>query len=86
MYRGTSQSAVHNCGEWSNSTFWSKTKTQSIETYASEKNNEAKADYLSAMAGEQADKLPIQTLENALKGKNKNGSFQALEIVFLKSH
>ena len=71
MYRGTSQSIVRNCGERSNSTFWRETKTQSIETYASEKNNKAKADYLSATAGDQADKLSIQTLENTFKGNDK---------------
>ena len=48
-----------------------ETETQSIKTYASEKNNEAKADYLSATAGEQADKLSIQTHENAFKGNDK---------------
>ena len=71
MYRGTSQSAVCNCGERSNNTFRHETKTQPIETYGSKKNNEAKADYLSATAGEQADKLLIQTLENAFKGNDK---------------
>ena len=52
----------------------------------SETNIEAKAYYFFATAGVQAKNLPIQTLENVLKGKNKSGSFQALETVFLKSH
>ena len=71
MYRGTSQSVVCNCGERSNNTFRRETKTQPIETYASEKNNEAKADYFSATAGLQANTLPTQTLENAFKGNDK---------------
>ena len=61
MYQGTSQYAVRNCGEQSNSTFRRETETHPIETYASEKNNEAKADYLSATAGVQAKDLPTQT-------------------------
>ena len=61
MYQGTSQSAICNCGERSNSTFRRETETQPIKTYASEKNNEAKGDHLSATAGDQADKLPTQT-------------------------
>ena len=36
--------------------------------------------------GPLAKNLLIQTLENVLKDKNKSGSFQALEAVFLKSH
>ena len=71
MYRGTSQSAVCNCGEQINSTFRRKIKTQPIETNASEKNNEAKADYFSATTGEQANKPPTQTLERAFKGNDK---------------
>ena len=50
--RGTSQSDVCNCGECSNKMFRCETKNQPIETNASEKNNEAKADYFSATAGE----------------------------------
>ena len=51
--------------------FRRETKNQPIETNASEKNNEAKADYFSAMAGLQANTFPTQTLENAFKGNNK---------------
>ena len=36
--------------------------------------------------GPLAKNLLIQTLETILKDKNKSGSFQALETVFLKSH
>ena len=36
--------------------------------------------------GPLAKNFPIQTLENVLKDKNKSGSFQVLETVFLKSH
>ena len=35
--------------------------------------------------GPLAKNIPIQTLENVLKDKNKSGSFQGLETVFLKS-
>ena len=63
-----------------------KRKNQPIETNASETNIEAEAYYFSATAGARAKNLPIQILENAPKGKNKSGSFQALETVFLKSH
>ena len=85
-YWGNSQSAVRNCGERSNNYFRHETKSQPIETNTSEKNNEAKANYFSATAGLQAKNLPIQTLENAIKCKNKSGTFQELESVFLKSH
>ena len=61
MYQGTSQYVIRNCRERSNSTFRREIETQPIETYASEKNNEDKADYLSATAGDQADKLSNQT-------------------------
>ena len=51
--------------------FRHETKNQPIKTNASEKNNEAKANYFSATAGAQANKLLIQTLENAFKGNDK---------------
>ena len=47
-------------------------KNQSIKTNASEKNNETKAYYFSTTAGAQAKNLPIQTLENVLKGNDKS--------------
>ena len=71
-YRGTSYSVVRNYGEWSNKMFRRETKNQSIETNASEKNNEAKADYFSTMVGEQANKPLTQTLENTFKGNDKS--------------
>ena len=58
--RETSQSVVRNCGERSHKMFRRETKNQPIETNASEKNNEAKADYFFATAGEQANKPPIK--------------------------
>ena len=60
----TAENEVTNCSDM-------KTKNQPIETNASEKNNESKADYFSATAVAQANKIPIQTLENAFKGNDK---------------
>ena len=48
-----------------------KRKNQPIETNAPKKNDEAKADYFSATAGVQANKISIQTLENSFKGNDK---------------
>ena len=48
-----------------------KPKNHPIETNASKKKNEAKADYFSATAREQENKPPTQTLENKFKGNDK---------------
>ena len=69
--RETSYSTVRNDGAWKTKMFQRETKNQPIETNASEKNNEPKADYFSATVGEQANKPPNQTIENTFKGNDK---------------
>ena len=74
--RETSQFSVRNCGESSNEKFRCENQNQPIKTNTAEKKIEAETYYFSATAGEKANKLPIQTFENTLKGKTKMDRFR----------
>ena len=54
-------------------------KEADVRTSVSEKSNEAKTDYPSAMAGLQPNKFPIRTFKGSDKSWSDNGLFQVLE-------